>query len=61
MDTETPHDSVSEVVKELKGITAHELRKKHPRLLKLPCIWPRSYFAATVGNISPLKKGCNDQ
>jgi hypothetical protein len=36
MDTETPQDSASEVVKELKGITAYELRKKHPRFLKLP-------------------------
>jgi putative transposase len=52
MDTETPQDSVSNVVKELKGITAHELRQKHTQLLKLPSMWTRSYFAATVGNVS---------
>ena len=47
-----PQDSVSNVVKELKGITAFELRKKHTQLLKLPSMWTRSYFAATVGNVS---------
>ena len=47
-----PQDSVSNVVKELKGITAHELRQKHTQLLKLPWMWTRRYFAATVGNVS---------
>jgi putative transposase len=47
-----PADSVSNVVKELKGITAFELRKKHTQLLKLPSMWTRSYFAASVGNVS---------
>jgi putative transposase len=47
-----PQDSVTTVVKELKGITAFELRKKHTQLLKLPSMWTRSYFAATVGNVS---------
>jgi putative transposase len=43
---------VSDVVKELKGITAFELRKKHVQLLKLPSMWTRSFFAATVGSVS---------
>jgi putative transposase len=47
-----PADSVSNVVKELKGITAFGLRKKHTQLLKLPSMWTRSYFAASVGNVS---------
>jgi len=47
-----PADSVSNVVKEIKGISAFELRKKHPHLLKLPCMGTRSYFAATVGKVS---------
>jgi REP element-mobilizing transposase RayT len=38
--------------KERKGISAFELRRKHPQLLKLPSMWTRSYFAATVGNVS---------
>jgi putative transposase len=47
-----PQDSVPDVVKELKGITAFELRKKHTQLLKPPSMWTRSFFAATVGNVS---------
>jgi putative transposase len=47
-----PGDSVSNVVKELKGITAFELRRKHASLKKLPSMWTRSYFSATVGNVS---------
>ena len=47
-----PANSVSEVVKELKGITAFELRKKHASLKKLPSMWTRSYFSATVGKVS---------
>ena len=45
-----PANSVSEVVKEIKGITAFELRKKHVHLKKLPSMWTRAYFSATIGN-----------
>lgn len=47
-----PTDAASEVVKECKGITAHELRLKYPMLKKLPSLWTRSYFASTAGNVS---------
>ena len=47
-----PQDSVSHGVKELKGITAFELRKEHTQLLKIPSLGTRSYFAATVGKVS---------
>lgn len=47
-----PDNSASEVVKECKGLTSFELRKKHKHLLKLPSMWTRSYFAASVGNVS---------
>lgn len=47
-----PSDSAADVVKEIKGITAHHLRKEFPQLLKLPSIWTRSYFSATAGNVS---------
>lgn len=47
-----PATSAAEVVKECKGLTAHELRRKHPSLCKLPSLWTRSYFAATAGNVS---------
>lgn len=47
-----PTTSAAEVVKEVKGLTSHELREKHPVLKKLPSLWTRSYFAATAGNVS---------
>lgn len=47
-----PIDSAADVVKEIKGITAHHLRQEFPQLLKLPSMWTRSYFTATAGNVS---------
>ena len=47
-----PTTSAAEIVKECKGITSHELRKKYPVLKRLPSLWTRSYFAATAGNVS---------
>jgi putative transposase len=47
-----PSDAASDVIKEVKGITSHELRKKHPQLNKLPSLWTRSFFASTAGNVS---------
>jgi len=47
-----PSDSAADVIKEIKGITAHHLRREFPQLLKLPSLWTRSYFAATAGNVS---------
>ena len=47
-----PTVSAAEIVKECKGLTSHELRKKYPALKRLPSLWTRSYFAATAGNVS---------
>jgi len=47
-----PTVSPAEVVKECKGVTARELRRQYPELLRLPSMWTRSYFAATAGNVS---------
>lgn len=47
-----PTTAASEVVKQCKGVTSHELRQKYPILKKLPSLWTRSYFAATAGNVS---------
>lgn len=47
-----PSDSAADVIKEIKGVTAHHLRKEFSQLLKLPSLWTRSYFAATAGNVS---------
>jgi REP-associated tyrosine transposase len=47
-----PMDSAADVLKEVKGVTSHELREKYPQLRKLPSLWTRSYFASTAGNVS---------
>jgi len=47
-----PTNSAAEVVKECKGLASYELRRKYPELKKLPCMWTKSYFASTAGNIS---------
>lgn len=47
-----PTVSAAEVVKEVKGLTSHDLREKYPALKKLPSLWTRSYFVSTVGNVS---------
>jgi putative transposase len=47
-----PTVSAAEVIKQCKGITSHELRRRYPQLRKLPSLWTRSYFASTAGNVS---------
>jgi putative transposase len=48
-----PETSASQIVKECKGLTSHELRAKYPELKRrLPSLWTRSFFAATAGNVS---------
>jgi putative transposase len=47
-----PTTTAAEIVKECKGVRSYELRRKHKQLLRLPSLWTRSYFAATVGNVS---------
>lgn len=47
-----PADSAADVVKECKGVTSRELRKRHRHLLRLPSLWTRSYFGSTAGNVS---------
>ena len=47
-----PETTASEIVKECKGLTSFELRQKHSSVLKkLPCLWTRSFFASTAGNV----------
>lgn len=46
-----PTHASSEVVKEVKGFTAHELRAKYPFLQWLPSLWTPSYFASTAGKV----------
>ena len=47
-----PTNAASEVIKEVKGFTAHELRAQYPDLKRLPSFWTRSSFASTAGNVS---------
>lgn len=47
-----PTTAAHQVVKECKGLTSHELRKKYRALRRLPSLWTRSYFASTAGNVS---------
>ena len=47
-----PSVAAADVVTEVKGLTSHELRERYAVLRKLPALWTRSYFAATVGNVS---------
>ena len=58
-----PTTSASEVVKVCKGITSFELRRQFPELKKLPCMWTKSYFASTAGNVSQemIQKYINSQ
>jgi putative transposase len=47
-----PTDSAADVLKAVKGVASHELRKRHPQLRRMPAMWTRSYFASTAGNVS---------
>ena len=48
-----PTLGVAEIVNRLKGKSSRVLRDEFPALRsKLPTLWSRSYFAATVGGVS---------
>lgn len=48
-----PSDSASDVVKELKGMSARYLKQEFLSVFsKLPSVWTRSYFASTAGAVS---------
>ncbi len=59
-----PQTGVMKVISQIKGYTAHELRKQFPWLKsRLPCMWTRSKFISTVGAVTPdvVKKYIEDQ
>jgi putative transposase len=59
-----PVRCVAEIVNRLKGYTSHVLRDQYPWLRsRLPCLWSRSYYAATVGAVSEkaVKRYIEDQ
>jgi len=48
-----PSDAPQHYVSQLKGITSHVLREEYSELRsKLPCLWSRSYYVASVGYVS---------
>jgi putative transposase len=47
-----PNTSAADVIKLVKGRTSRVLRQKYAVLRKLPSLWTRSYFVATVGRVS---------
>jgi putative transposase len=46
-----PSDAPSEVIRQIKGVTAHHLRQEFPDLLKLPSLWTKAYFCSTARNV----------
>ena len=48
-----PKDSPSYIANQLKGFTSPALREEFPHLKsRLPTLWSRSFFVATVGSVS---------
>src|SRR6516162_1606527 len=51
--TADPIRCVAEIVNRLKGASSRILRQEFPHLTsRLPTLWSRSYYAATVGHVS---------
>lgn len=40
------------IVKNIKGVSSHELRPKYICLQKIPTMWSRSYYIGSVGFVS---------
>jgi len=50
-----PQLGIHRLVKYIKGVTSHDLRKEFPSLSsRLPSLWTNSYFVSTVGG-APLE------
>ena len=49
-----PQFGIHRLVKNIKGVSSHSLRKEFPALKsRLPTLWTNSYFVSTVGG-APL-------
>lgn len=46
-----PALSPAEVMAKVKGPTSRALREEFPQLSRMPGLWTRSYFAASVGEV----------
>lgn len=47
-----PKQSLSFIMKELKGCTSHALKREFVELSEMYVLWTRSYFVSTAGNVS---------
>lgn len=47
-----PQLEIHKLVKLFKGRSSNILRKEFSELRKMPCMWTRSYFVSTAGNVS---------
>ncbi len=60
----SPQVGVIKVIGQIKGFTAHTLRREFPWLTsRLPCMWTRSKFVSTVGAVTldVVKRYIEDQ
>lgn len=48
----TPREAPYQIANAFKGRSSRLLRKEFPHLLKLPSLWTRSYFVASIGHVS---------
>lgn len=46
-----PTQSPSYIMKRIKGYTGRILREEFQQLSKMKCLWTRSYFVSTAGNV----------
>jgi putative transposase len=59
-----PQFGIHRLVKNLKGVSSHTLRKEFASLVsRLPALWTNSYFVATVGGapLSVIKQYVENQ
>ncbi len=48
-----PHWAPIQIMHRVKGYTSRKLRQEFPQLKRrLPCLWTRSYYVGTAGNVS---------
>lgn len=48
----TTREAPYQIAHAFKGRSSRLLRKEFPHLLKLPSLWTRAYFVATIGHVS---------
>lgn len=59
----TYKEPINKLIKKMKGVSSNLLRKEFPELKKMPTLWSRSFFVASIGNVSEetIKKYIDEQ